>query len=337
MFMQRDLITLLIGCVLCWGCGMTPKAPGEEAMQSVPTVTASVGLKVITQPILRKNVDELNRYLAIYNDLSPLSEYAIDSLKLPKNISDSLTINDSTDKPGNVTGFSVIQYYAGAIDEILKKVLNDKNIVRYDLSKIVPGMGVARSDDGRLYSLSIDEKTGGSYRSQLSWMHYRTPNGQIFNFEPAQFSGEEEGVLNPDGYDRIITLDTKEGVKYLLFGSVMGCNTCFGEYVDLMKFDRKGNVAKDFAYSISTRFSMEDNDSVIRYNTKNHSIAVNYTTDDLAPDCSCSKDEEPEDEQTVSDATQETEFKPEYGKTCSCVFVYNGKTFVLSDKKLRRN
>jgi hypothetical protein len=148
-----------------------------------------------------QEIGEINDLLKYYNTLSPFSEDEkevdqIDSLN-------QLLLNR------------------------LLNVLSDRRIVEYPIEKLFPGVGVAisKSEDNRLFFLSIDEKTGGSYRTQISIMHYRFPDGTVLS----EYFGEET-------YGPIFLLDSLRQ-HYIVLGSVQTCGTCLAASACTIQFD----------------------------------------------------------------------------------------------------
>ncbi|MFK8104529.1 MAG: hypothetical protein AB8G15_18540 [Saprospiraceae bacterium] len=179
-------------------------------------------------------------------------------------------------------------------------------------------LAVIRSDDGKLYNFSLDEKTGGTYRSRISLMHFIDFDAQ----QRPSAKAIENGASNPyaifegDGFDRIYAIESKEGIKYLLEGSVRGCSTCFESNIMLVSRKMDG-FEQDFAYAVSSRGW----ESSISYDHETKTISIDYLTDDLTSSCYCSEDG------TEEDYSEESDLSPV--KNCTCTFEFDGFSFEL--------
>lgn len=274
-------------------------------------------------------VQKTEKLFSVFDTINTNHQYDITRLHLDKaqlkNIRLSTGDSVSTD---TVNGASITGVLSGVIADNLLKILNWKNIDNYDLKLLLKNhLGVAKSPDGRLYSFSFDEQTGGTYHSRVSIIHYNLGNG------PKTFmtSGDGAGsVFNRDGYIEIDTINTKQGIKYLLTGDVMGCTTCQGFYIDLVYY-RKGKFIGDFNYNTDTRADWSgDTDAppIIAYDAKLHRININYITDDLTPACNCGKNGSVESDQGGTDDTVSKE-------SVNCIYAFNGRSFVLKKKEIK--
>ncbi len=127
----------------------------------------------------------------------------------------------------------------------------------FDLSIVV-------SDDRKLYNFSLDEKTGGTYRSRISITHYiedSTSPSLKSKDEPEIIN--QHGVFESDGFNAIYSIETEEGTKYALTGYVRGCSYCFESNIMLVSI-RSGIFEQDFSYSVNSR-SWEEG---VSYNLK---------------------------------------------------------------------
>ena len=283
----------------------------------------------ITDPVLKKQVKELNRYLRTYDTFSPFGAYEVRSLSIPKKYLNSVMSDNMPDIDGQVSGNIPIVYYQGLIGRGLQRVLRNKNIAAYRLEDIIDGkyIFISHSADRRLYSLSIDEKTGGSYRSQLTYVQYRAASGKVYNYDLTGESTDTANVFNNDGFGVIADFRTPEGTKYLLQGYVMECNTCENQYIELVEF-KAGRFREDFGYTLNTRGGYARNDSRgIGYDKQTKLITVDYTTDDLTHIRSCG------DLVNLEDIKRDSADGDNYGKPCHCEFKFNGRSFVLDRKK----
>lgn len=200
------------------------------------------------------------------------------------------------------------EYYQAKLFSKLDELFAHKDFSKHDIVKLL-SLQIIKSDDNKLFTISIDENTGGSYRSRLSAVYY-IPN------KPAE--RRINNFFDTDGYSTIYTLNTPQGSKYLLLGQVVGCNSCYVEYALLMHFEN-GKPSEDFKY----RTEIRGWDETIVYDPDTEFLTINYMTSDLSPHCNCTDIE--------NEGTDElTDWE------CSCTFVFNGKTFELAKNESRK-
>ncbi len=276
--------------------------------------------------------------LKLYDSISNQSSYTLKELsqfKLTTAEVDSLAKN--VEEEHQIPGFYLSQlyqenYFLGLFD----RVLSHPAIRRYRLEDII-STSITSSDDEKLYNITIPENTGGSYHSRLSWIHYRANDGKNYNFAPAE-SSDSGDSFNKDGFFGIQTMQTKDGVKYLLDGQVVGCNTCIGYYIQLVHFN-KGKPVFDFSYSLGTRNNYDDN-GAISYDPDKKIIEVENTPfeADLAQ-CDCKTDAQrnysSSYHEEADNALAGTDDDIRRGKSLRCLFRFNGHTFVLDKKRSR--
>lgn len=113
------------------------------------------------------------------------------------------------------------------IESALLEVLNNPLILNYDIETIIDGdnISIVHSEDHQLYFFSIDEKTGGSYRTNISFIHFRLPNNQV---EAQHFS---EYYISA-----VYTLDSEKKI-YFTTASVTTCNTCVSMVAEIVQLD----------------------------------------------------------------------------------------------------
>lgn len=129
-----------------------------------------------------------------------------------------------------IQGFILAELYQDNYFNILfDRILNHPAIRRYELGDII-ATEVVKSDDGRIYNITLPANTGGTHQSRLSLLHYRAANGKNYNFGPYSASESAED-LSEDGFDVINAIETKNGTKYLMQGQVISCLTCLSEYI----------------------------------------------------------------------------------------------------------
>jgi len=111
--------------------------------------------------------------------------------------------------------------------EILTKLLMaifENPAIRYqkpdELIK-TEGLSVVFSPDRKLYLISFDAKTGGSFKENFTLMHGYSPSNNIFN----EWLTDIEIPLASMFYDQIDVLNANVG-RYLLIGQARTCNWC---------------------------------------------------------------------------------------------------------------
>jgi hypothetical protein len=155
-----------------------------------------------------KQIDRLNNTIEFYGTLSPFSgdnrSELIDSAR-----------NELTTQ--------------------LLEVLNDNRILKYQMEKLITPhvLSISRSADNKVYLLSYDEKTGGSYRSSKTFIHYRLSNGTV---RGELFGGGDPDILTSSAYEQIYTLDSANQ-KYFVIGGVQTCNTCYASVAVVIQID----------------------------------------------------------------------------------------------------
>ncbi len=239
----------------------------------------------------------------------------VESIRKDQDYQDELSTSRDS-----ISEYGLILELQDLIFQSLSKVLAHPASKGKDLTKLFPegDLAVIQSDDGKLYNFSLDEKTGGTYRSRISLMHFTDFDSQ--QLPPTK--AIENGATNPyaifegDGFDRIYTIESKAGTKYLLLGSVRGCSTCFESNIMLVSRQAKAFV-QDFAYAVNSRGW----ESGISYDHETQTIHIDYLTDDLTSSCYCSKDENEEDYSEDAETV--------LVKNCTCTFEFDGLNFEL--------
>lgn len=275
-------------------------------------------------------VEELNRYLAGYETLSPArsdSYHSLGSFGLGRQESRAL-VKEAASRQAlsagrdSVLSDFMIGYLQPKIVNRLTELTRHPDFLKHDIRKLISSeeLSVVVSDDNKLFSFSFDEKTGGSYRSRISLVHYT-------GFIPGDSaeSAAFQSFFDPDGCGSIYTLHTEEGTKYMLTGYVRGCSYCFRTFVRLIAFS-DNQFREEFSYSVTNR---DWNDGV-QYDHETRTVKVDYHLDDLTPYCSCSGEA---DEDTIRD---NSEGEVQYRINCRCMFVFNGKSFELVEGSWKR-
>lgn len=276
----------------------------------------------------QKSFDQLiaqtNQYLVEYEKLSPFEEfYQIKDFGLSKKEIKEL-IKDSDDNDFNkgkdsiVSMYLILYFQDKIIDNIQKLVYHDKFEVNGTQALWSEGdLATVVSEDKKLYNFSLDEKTGGSYRSRISLTHYTDIERDNF---PTEDEINQRTKVNPyevfesDGFSEIHSIATEEGTKYVMTGYTRGCSYCFQTYIMLVQF-KNGVFQQEFYYSVNSR-SWEGG---VEYNHSTKTITVNYITDDLTTNCYCSNSDE------ASNDYDETFIE----KKCHCTFQFDGLNFEL--------
>lgn len=191
--------------------------------------------------ILEK-IKAINVQLAYYDSLSPFS--------------------------GNENVYNEIDSVGDTIVSSLMVLLNDNRIVNYQIEKLLDdnSLFLSKSDDNRIYFISLDEKSDGSYKTSKTIIHYRLPSGKV---AAELFSGEASEALATASYEHVFMLDSLSRT-YFVIGKVLTCNTCIvtlavtltldsnsihaelaaqfdGRYGDLIKFEYD-SLAEEFTY-----------------------------------------------------------------------------------------
>lgn len=334
----------IVSAMLAVACTQQPKSgkkakPLVKAETSTAIATPDSAKKVIIREAdLKAWVDELNLRLQLYDSIRSHANYTLKELsefKLKDAEVDSLA--KEADDDHLVSGYFVAQVFQlNYFFDLFHRILSHPAIRRYELGDIIATY-VTRSDDGKIYNIVIPENTGGSYQSQLSWIHYRSDDVKNYNFVPDQIS-ESEASFNSDGYGLIQTLQTKTGVKYLMQGQVIGCNTCIGNYIQLVHFD-KGEPVIDFSYSLNTRFNNEDTGGIIYNASKKIIQVIDKPFPGDMDDCDCKTDAQRGYKSTYGEepdsALAGNDDDIRRGNSLRCIFKFNGHTFVLDKKRSR--
>ena len=277
-------------------------------------------------------VEETKQYLAIYDELTPLGDgyYRTKKLQLTKQELQKLFGEakeaDAFTKPkDSVLQEIAIELMQQKITRNIEKMIQHKEFTRYDLHFLFAntGLSVAVAPDKKLYNFSFDAKNGGSYRMMISVTHYTGLDPVLAR---AASSLEEEkpsgpyAIFHSDGYDRIDTISSTAGTKYVLTSTIRTCNLCFVNTVDLVSF-RDSVFLQEFHHAVELRTW----DEAMKYDPATRTIAVAYNTDDLTRDCSCG-------EVAQDNEQKQGEEKELYLRHCECLFRYDGDNFKLVRK-----
>ncbi len=135
----------------------------------------------------------------------------------------------------NEQRFNLIDSTRNVIIEQLLQVLNDPAIIHYDLTAFLTenNLSVSFSSDARIWFFSIDEKTGGSYRTSITLIHYRLPSGKV---HAEIFGGASSEAIATSVYGEPMLVDSAQH-KYIVSGGVMTCNTCIAQLAMLLTLE----------------------------------------------------------------------------------------------------
>lgn len=183
----------------------------------------------------------------------------------------------------------------GKIIDGLLDVLSDPKIIKYDLNKCFNqnSLSHANSPDGKVHFFSIDEKTGGTYRSSLTILHTQGKNNTV---RASFLSGSQESY----GYSSFYTIHMLDSTKqtYLALGAVRSCSTCMSEFAITVSAD----TAIDTKLVLQLDFRI-DSDNGITYTDSTKTLSYVYvsrTDDSLFGERSIGDDQESEAVELIS-------------------------------------
>ncbi len=195
-----------------------------------------------------KDIRKINSLLEYYHTLSPFS--------------------DDDER------FQNIDSARNDIVERLIAVLNNKSILNYGLDTLFneDELFMRGSKDKRLYFISIDEKTGGSYRTSVTLIHYRLPGGSI---KTDYFSGEESEAFATSTYGGIYQPDSSQ-LSYFVTGGVRTCNTCYAAVAFTLRIDS----AEVIPHLVAQYDGRDHNLELFKYDEKLREFSYHYQTED---------------------------------------------------------
>ncbi|QZT37401.1 hypothetical protein K5X82_00565 [Halosquirtibacter xylanolyticus] len=277
-----------------------------------------------------KLINETNHLLYIYTDLYPFNNELLNisdlelTQKEENDLISSASKNNSIDLSENndsISNWYVIGFIQRKIVKRIKQITHHSDFLHSNIRKLLTSdeISIVISDDKKLFNFSIDEKTGGSYRSRLSIMYYT-------DFKAANPVQEEkfQSFFCSDGYSDIYTLNTKEGVKYVLTNMVRFCSMCFSTSARLISY-QDGIFKEEFIHSKESR-SWEGG---VSYNPETKEIDVSYHLDDMDSSCHCYKNKKTKPGWTESNGSI-------FNYTCRYSFVFNGSNFEQVDGSLSK-
>jgi hypothetical protein len=218
----------------------------------------------------------------------------VDSLMRALDRADTLTSEElwySGDiASGEDEGFDLNDTIAG----LLVRILSSPAISKYNPDSLLNHefLGISHSNDKKLWIFTWYENTGGSFKSCLSVVHYKTLTGK----PQALFVPYYDGVFSLGGsIDRIYKLPHSTRAFYLCMQSIMGCNTCCMEGISVIELTKRKidfsypAFASDLETNSSPGVSIYSIDSrcgsilKFEYNPKSATITYEYDTDDNTP------------------------------------------------------
>lgn len=195
----------------------------------------------------------------------------------------------------------------GLIAEQLSDILIIPSIVNYNLDSLLNHnfLGITHSKDKRLWIFSWYENTGGTFKSNVSLVHYRTrPNKPKVAVESNFENNDSEKLVNNFcsngfGFEKIYKLKSSSKNLYLCLGSVVGCTTCCGEIASIVELTNDSINFNYPAFTISKQDGYyrdsEDNSPCFtldsrcgsiekfEFDSKTQTINYSYSTDDNTP------------------------------------------------------
>lgn len=174
----------------------------------------------------------------------------------------------------------------------LTEILLTPQIKNYDLEKTFNGsIEITHSKDKQLWFFTWYENTGGSFKSNLTVIYYKTKANKT--------GVENEFDSTGASYDQIIKLPSKSKNLYLCLGGVVGCNTCSASVATVIELTTKGINLDYPAFEVISNnswggkvtvskptFVMDsrvDDIKVFEYDAKTQSIRYSYVPDDNTP------------------------------------------------------
>lgn len=274
-----------------------------------------------------KLIEETNHYLYQYSRLYPfgesylpISSFGISKKEIRELLNEASYDATLTKNKDSIATYHMIGFIAEKIEQKIEQIAKHPGFLKNNikLKELIKSdeLSIIKSDDNKLFNFSFDEKTGGSYRSQISKMYYF--DEQINKI----IDVTDNPIFSDDGYFGIYNLETDEGTKYVLTGFVRGCSYCFETSVQLIN----SKLNEEFSYSVNNR---DWNDGVI-YEHETKIIYVDYHIDDLTPYCFCEGEIEENKFHYDKYAENNTSIN------CKCKFIFNGKTFELVEESWKR-
>lgn len=261
--------------------------------------------------------EQARHYLKEYDKLSPFDDTGQQIADLHLSDTEWQAVMQSAQ--GTISGKNaadnilLLQWLQQKIFSALQAIAAHPQFQEYDIKSLLKSnaLAIVISDDHQLFCFSLDEKTGGTYRSRISLMHYTAAGMEGRMKQEALYS-----VFLKDGYDNIYALPADEGTRYILTGTQTVCATCYETVVQLVQY-RHQNFTEVFRKTVVSR----DIEEGVWYDPDNRTITVHYHLSDLSPECICGEGTEDRNSGSQQDARNAASFP------CTCSYRYKGNHF----------
>ncbi|QIL40824.1 hypothetical protein G7074_17080 [Pedobacter sp. HDW13] len=179
------------------------------------------------------------------------------------------------------------------IHELTRVLINPK-VTNEMLDSLHTSLGVIRSDDKRFWIFNWYENTGGTFKSNISVLYYRTASGKqiIKTSQDVNNNFPSSGAW----FNMIYKLPVKNKELYLCLGDGVGCTTCIYSTAvvvevkkDSINFnypafeDNEGYDHGDHSSSALVLTARMGDIEKFEYNPKNRTLYFTYLTDDNTP------------------------------------------------------
>ena len=163
--------------------------------------------------LIRQLQEELNEYSRLnpFENAYSLKDFSLDRKErklLKADASDPLQSKDS------ISSMDLIWLYQSEIFKSLDKLLHHTRFEENDVLELLnfqdTDLHIARSEDQKLYSFSLAEKTGGTYRSRLSIMYYSETNKDSLPTIKSPIDSRSNDIFYSDGYGSIHSIGTEQ-------------------------------------------------------------------------------------------------------------------------------
>ncbi len=175
-------------------------------------------------------------------DLQPAAAYA-EFLPEINRIFES-TEEDWVTEADSIELFDLMYFFQTRIVEVVDSLTAhpefDPSQIQNDLGGV---LGVIVSPDKKLVSFSLDEKTGGTYRSRIAWIYFT-------GWDSVQSAQSES--FQVDGYHSIDTIQSGSEVYYVMEYYTRGCSYCFMEGLELWT-EENGEFERVFDVEVNSR------------------------------------------------------------------------------------
>lgn len=122
---------------------------------------------------LNKDLIQFEKLLAHGEEYLPIKGFDLSKKETKGLIKETDYDAILTKNRDSIRQFYMIVYFQERILDQLQRLLIHPDFEKYDIAKMVhEELLVVKSADNKLYNFSLDEKTGGSYRSRFSIMHF---------------------------------------------------------------------------------------------------------------------------------------------------------------------